>query len=194
MDKPESTSSQSSSSSSSAPPLKKRNLSGGESVGNQHNDEHAAAAALAALNKTSKKSSAPSTNVKGESGGELSDSEDSISSKDSIPKAVHKPPVNNTMVDHTYTDYSVVDENLLAFLQAEEEHPDHENEISDDEKKTKEKALQKIKKIFGDISPTRKNSGGVVKPFPEKVCFKYKVRSFTVKFELSTLIEASLFA
>lgn len=172
MDKLESTTTQSttSSTSSSSAPLKKRNLSGDESVSSQHTDEQAAAAALTALNKASKKSGASSTAVNDESGGDVSDSEDSISSRDSIPKPVHKPPVNNTMVDHTYTDYSVVDENLLAFLQAEEEHPDHENEISEDEKKTKEKALQKIKKIFGDISPTRKNSGGVVKPFPEKVC------------------------
>lgn len=146
----------------SSAPLKKRSkmLSTGDSGNKQRSDEEAAAAALAGLNKAHETCSS--------SLGGVSD-EESVSSASSIPKPVHKPPVNNTMVDHTYTDYSVVDESLLAFLHTDEEN-DHESEISKDEKKTKEKALKKIKKIFGDISPTRKNSGGVVKPFPEKVC------------------------
>jgi hypothetical protein len=29
--------------------------------------------------------------------------------------------------------------------------------------------VQKVKHIFGDVGPSKKNSGGVVKPFPEKV-------------------------
>ncbi len=150
-------------------PLKKRNkmltLSGTNGASSPLLDEEVAAAALAGLNQTREGSPTSS-----QSNGEESESEESVSSCGSMPKAVHKPPVNDTMVNHTYTDYSVVDESLLAFLQADEDH-DNDSEFTEDEKQTKEKALKRIKKIFGDIAPTRKNSGGVVKPFPEKVSF-----------------------
>ena len=128
----------------------------------QGKDEHAAAAALAEMNQTPVEIGS----------GHDSDSESSIASSDSsaIPKAVHCPPVSNMMVDHTYTDYSVVDEKMLSYLHNDEDQ-DSESVMSYSEKKTKEKALKKIKLIFGDISPTRKNSGGVVKPFPERVSF-----------------------
>lgn len=150
-------------SNSSSAPLKKRNrihASNSDSESStQTSDEQAAAKALAELNRS------PSNNS-----GNVSDA-DSVSSNgssSSIPKAVHKPPVSSMMVDHTYTDYSVVKEELLSYLNNDDDN-DSDSEMSDDERKVKEKALKKIRKIFGDISPTRKNSGGVVKPFPEKL-------------------------
>jgi len=151
----------------SSAPLKKRSklLSSSSDNDSQASSEHAAAAALAELNQ-----SLGDGKTRDQSNGHTSDSE-SVSSNDSsvVPKAVHKPPVSNMMVDHTYTDYSVVKEDLLSYLNSSEDDDDSESELSNDERKMKEKALRRIRKIFGDISPTRKNSGGVVKPFPEKL-------------------------
>ncbi len=165
---------------SSSAPLKKRSkiLSCSSDGESQASDEHAAAAALAELNQTAGEDKNCSTNKSSSrsdsSNGNASDGDaESVASSDSsvVPKAVHKPPVSNMMVDHTYTDYSVVKEDLLSYLSnSNEEDEDGESDLSSDERKTKEKALRRIRKIFGDISPTRKNSGGVVKPFPEKVC------------------------
>ena len=156
----------------SSAPLKKRSMthnSNGEASAQSSYDEHAAAAALSQLNQTLPPLTTAS---KDKSDVDNSDTESvaTVASNDSsvVPKTVHKPPVNSTMVDHTYIDYSVVKEELLSHLNATED--DTDSDIADEDKKVKEEALKKIKKIFGDISPTRKNSGGVVKPFPEKVC------------------------
>jgi hypothetical protein len=70
------------------------------------------------------------------------------------------------MVDHKYTDYSVIDEPSLAFL---EEGEEQQATLSDEEKGVQKKKIEKIKRIFGDVGPSKKNSGGVVKPFPEKL-------------------------
>ena len=76
------------------------------------------------------------------------------------------------MVDHKYTDYSVIDEPSLAFL---EEGEEQQATLSDEEKGVQKKKIEKIKRIFGDVGPFKKNSGGVVKPFPEKVCMHLEV-------------------
>ena len=154
----------------SSAPLKKRNKMRAvrsDSDMTQGSDEQVAVAALSQMNQ------APLKHTRSETPANVgsSDSESSSSSTDNesgIPITVHKPPVNNSMVDHTYTDYSVVKDDLLSCLINDEDN-DSDSELSEEEKKTKENALKKIKKIFGDISPTRKNSGGVVKPFPERV-------------------------
>ena len=75
------------------------------------------------------------------------------------------------MVDHTYSDYSVFDEETLALLERNSVVGDFvskECTMSPEEKEERVKSIAQLKKIFGD-APTRKNSGGVVQPFPEKV-------------------------
>lgn len=158
-------------------PLKKRSkmISSNNSIGSassisgdnetRHKKDERSAAAV--LTKLATLNQQPPVNSTESSSGHTSDSDSSVASIRSIPRAVHRPPVSNMMVDHTYTDYSVVKENLLSYLNNDEDH-DSDSE-TEDEKRTKEKAIRKIRKIFGDISPTRKNSGGVVKPFPEKL-------------------------
>lgn len=130
----------------------------------ESSDEQVAVAALSQMNQVPLKHNNSESLVEASS-----DSESSYSDDDSgIPTVVHKPPVNSSMVDHTYTDYSVVKDDLLSCLINDEDH-ESDSEMSEDEKRTRESSLEKIKKIFGDISPTRKNSGGVVKPFPERL-------------------------
>lgn len=153
----------------SSVPFKKRNkmrpaCSGSSSYLTQGCDEQVAVAALSQMNQMPLKHVSYNSQVDVDC-----DSESSCSSDNSgIPITVHRPPVNHSMVDHTYTDYSVVKDNLISHLVNNKEHGS-DSEISEEEKKRKEKALKKIKKIFGDFSPTRKNSGGVVKPFPERL-------------------------
>jgi len=137
-------------------------------------EEEAAAAALASLGEKKSKviitaiPMATTITAGLEDDGDISDSEESYSSQnDVMPKAVHAPTLNSMMVDHTYTDYSVVAENALSFL--EEGEDDHLTNLVPQSKKTEEKRILKIKKIFGEVGPSRKNSGGVVKPFPEKL-------------------------
>jgi hypothetical protein len=135
-------------------------------------DEKAAAATLSQLNHLPAAERSKIITASPCGNGNNSDSDSAPSGDESVfclPKTVHKPPVNSTMVDHTYKDYSVVGEEILSYLNTPYEDSDGDSEISEEDKKMKEKAMIKIKKIFGDISPTRKNSGGVVKPFPEKV-------------------------
>lgn len=132
-----------------------------------------AAAALASLSDKSTKPSASShaqgrkvDNLKS-SDADVSDSEESYSSTNNVmPKPVHAPPVNQMMVDHTYKDYSVIDERSLAFL---EEGEEFQSKLSDEEKKKQNKRVEKLRQMFGEVGPSKKNSGGVVKPFPEKV-------------------------
>lgn len=71
------------------------------------------------------------------------------------------------MVDHTYTDYSVVDDEALDLLEGNEAPVNVD--LTDKEKKDQARKLKKLKKIFGNISQSRKNSGGVVQPFPVKL-------------------------
>lgn len=151
----------------SSAPLKKRNKMRpvhSDSNMTESSDEQVAVAALSQMNQVPLKRNSSESQVDA-----ASDSESSCSNDDSgIPTVVHKPPVNRSMVDHTYTDYSVVKDDLLSCLINDDDH-ESDSEMSEDEKRTKEGSLKKIKKIFGDISPSRKNSGGVVKPFPERL-------------------------
>ena len=102
-----------------------------------------------------------------DSHGNVSDSENSYSSRNSVlPKVVHAPPKNSMMVDHKYTDYSVIDEKSLAYL---EQGDNYLSTLSGEVKKDHVRRMRKVKKMFGDVVPSKKNSGGVVKPFPAKV-------------------------
>lgn len=89
------------------------------------------------------------------------------SSTAAMPKIVHRPPKNPLMVDHTYTDYSSITEEDLSFLDLNEDGG--ECKLSAEEKANQESKMINVKMIFGDVGPSRKNSGGVVKPFPERV-------------------------
>jgi hypothetical protein len=158
-------------------PLKTQQLPGPDAV-NQDDLQKAGAdekaAAAAALTSLSASSNVASTMEKikifpidESDGGNRSDSEASYSSQNSVlPKAVHTPPQNSMMVDHKYTDYSVIDEISLSFLQDGDKF---QSKLSEEEKKVNARRVQKIKSIFGDVGPSKKNSGGVVKPFPAKV-------------------------
>ncbi len=148
-------------------PLKKRPK---HKIGKNPDDqaEASAAAALASLADKRKISHSEDSSHSSENDGDVSDSEASYTSQNKVlPKAIHAPAHNPMMVDHTYTDYSVISERTLAFL--EEGELDYQANLPEEEKKVEERRIKKIKKIFGDIGPSRKNSGGVVKPFPEKV-------------------------
>ena len=133
-------------------------------------DMTAAAAALASLSSSPNAASAmehatPTSND--ESHGNVSDSETSCSSQNSVlPKVVHAPPQNSIMVDHTYTDYSVIDENSLAFL---EEGDDFQSNLSEEKKKEHARHMRKLKIIFHDSMPDKRKLGGALKPFPVKV-------------------------
>ncbi len=126
-----------------------------------------AAAALASLSDTCDKASSAASSTKTDPEDYHSDSEESYSSLNGVfPKVVHNPSKNKMMVDHTYTDYGVIKEDYLRFL---EDGDEDLSSLSDEEKLKMQKRAQKIRNIFGDVGPSRKNSGGVVKPFPEKV-------------------------
>jgi len=92
-------------------------------------------------------------------------------SLNAYPRLVHAPPKNKMMVDHTYSDFSVFDEDTLALLEKNSVVGDFvakDSTMSPEEKEERVKSIAQLKKIFGD-APTRKNSGGVVQPFPEKL-------------------------
>jgi hypothetical protein len=108
---------------------------------------------------------AEKSNLKGDAG-EVNIIETDTSTA-AFPKLVHHPPKNPLMVDHTYTDYSSITEEDLSFLDLAEDGG--EGKLSDVEKVDQEAKIKKVKMIFGDVGPSRKNSGGVVKPFPERV-------------------------
>ena len=73
-----------------------------------------------------------------------------------LPKIVNAPRRNDMTVDHTYRDFSVIDETVLASI--------------GQDKGCNEK-VQKVKNaLTGILGPfTTRYVGGVVKPFPEKV-------------------------
>mmetsp|Transcript_13585 Transcript_13585/g.16498 ORF Transcript_13585/g.16498 Transcript_13585/m.16498 type:complete len:592 (-) Transcript_13585:174-1949(-) len=156
----------------SSAPLKKRSKvipTGAESI-NCGDDEQVAAAALTGLSSNNNVLSVNIANEELTKSGNMSESDLSSTSQESyvVPKPVHQPPIQANMVDHTYTNYSVVGEDILAHLDTSNDD-DSDTETTEEDKRLREKALQQVKKIFGDISHTRKNSGGVIKPFPEKL-------------------------
>lgn len=140
-------------------------------------DEEAAASALALLSSPSIKPPSsfgepePTTSEAFElNDGDISESEESYTSQNEVlPKSVHTPPLNDMMVNHTYIDYSVIEEEHLSFLEEGNETTTNRIALNDEEKKATNNRVAKIRKIFGDVGPSKKNSGGVVRPFPEKV-------------------------
>jgi len=118
-----------------------------------------------------------------EDGNESDSDLSSLSSRSNgltTPKVVHTPPLNRMMVDHTYTDYSVVNEESLSLLLGNENlnnhdlttnvrRPNLDTGSEDDKQIIKAKNLKKLKKIFKNVGQTKKNSGGVVQPFPVKL-------------------------
>jgi len=94
------------------------------------------------------------------------------------PRAVHAPPVNSMMVDHTYFDYSVLSEDYLALYcgcptedvtNADGTSADGGARNTEEEKRRHARKMKKLKQIFRNMGQTRKNSGGVVQPFPSKL-------------------------
>lgn len=74
-----------------------------------------------------------------------------------LPRIVHAPCRNNvTAVDHTYRDYSVIDESMLASI---------EDEIEDSEEIQRVKSA--LTELVGPLSA--RCTGGVTKTFPDKV-------------------------
>ena len=81
-----------------------------------------------------------------------------------LPTLVHAPRRNRKTVDHTYRDYSVIDETMLASIQGESEESESDQ-------------IQKIKSALTELvghSITGKHLGGVTKIFPEKVSWSQK--------------------
>ena len=122
-------------------------------------DEELAAAALASLTYgslkpvPSKDNSTPAT-------------------RSSHTLAYNRPPYNNLVVDPFYTDYSVIHESDLAILAQFEEDPSLNGALTSCPpgiRNAWEQQLNQLKHVLGDLGPSRKNSGGVLQPFPEKV-------------------------
>ncbi len=136
-----------------------------------------AAAALASLSGSSQQSSSEdnrnaSMQDKGEESGNESDVSEGFSS---LIKPIHAPPVSRMMVDHTYVDYSVLGEDELALLEDNKNGNNDEcseqkiSDLTSEEEEERARTLRKLKRMLGSLGPTRKNSGGVVQPFPEKL-------------------------
>lgn len=152
----------------------------------QKKEAEEAAAALTALSggaSSSKGSSPPKKRVisnlsrerrmngSGHESGNESDNSEGFSQ---LAKPIHAPPVSSMMVDHTYIDFSVIDEEELSLLEEnknpkQEARKNPEDMDSSEDEREKAKTLRKLKRMFGFLGPTRKNSGGVVQPFPEKL-------------------------
>mmetsp|Transcript_34804 Transcript_34804/g.73437 ORF Transcript_34804/g.73437 Transcript_34804/m.73437 type:complete len:289 (-) Transcript_34804:195-1061(-) len=75
-----------------------------------------------------------------------------------------RPPVNaQQYVDHTYTDYAIVEEDDLRLL-------DQNSSLLPNPTSSKEaSAREKLKGMSCTYGPMKKNAGGVVQPFPGKL-------------------------
>ena len=74
-----------------------------------------------------------------------------------------KIPITQQYVDHTYTDYAIVEEDDLRLLDENSSllpNPASSGEAS---------AREKLKGMSCTYGPMKKNAGGVVQPFPGKV-------------------------
>lgn len=135
-----------------------------ESMGSEISDQETEAAVLALTNLSEKPHRKSQSTV--------SDIVDNIQ-----PKVVHAPAKNPLMVDHTYSDYSGITEDFLFFLELDEDVDKVLKKLTEEEKAEQERKLNRLRLVFGDVAPARKSSGGVVKPFPERVgdsfCFLF---------------------
>ena len=84
-----------------------------------------------------------------------------------FPRAIHQPMKLANSVDHTYTDYSVIPDNVLSLL--EEGSQQYFLGLDADQRRGCEIMKEQLKTIFGKSAPSRKHNGGVSKPFPGKV-------------------------
>jgi hypothetical protein len=84
---------------------------------------------------------------------------DNIQAEASIPKIVHAPHRNDdvTTVDHTYRDYSVIDESMLAIIEA-----------GNEDSEVMQRVKSALTEVLGPIIAAG-STGGVTKTFPEKV-------------------------
>mmetsp|Transcript_5226 Transcript_5226/g.10729 ORF Transcript_5226/g.10729 Transcript_5226/m.10729 type:complete len:851 (+) Transcript_5226:275-2827(+) len=73
------------------------------------------------------------------------------------------PPIPQQLVDHTYTDYAIVDEDDLHLL---DENPSLLPKASS---AAEEKIREELKGMTCTYGPMKKNAGGVVQPFPGKL-------------------------
>ncbi|KAL7470297.1 hypothetical protein ACHAXS_012948 [Conticribra weissflogii] len=95
------------------------------------------------------------------SGGESKPTKSLPQSASSNSKKV--PPIPQQLVDHTYTDYAVVDEDDLHLL---DENPTLLPKASS---AAEEKIREQLKGMTCTYGPMKKNAGGVVQPFPGKL-------------------------
>ena len=84
-----------------------------------------------------------------------------------FPRVIHQPMKLANSVDHTYTDYSVIPDNVLSLL--EEGSQQYFLGLDADQRRGCEIMKEQLKTIFGKSTPSRKHNGGVSKPFPGKV-------------------------
>lgn len=83
--------------------------------------------------------------------------------------ATKKSAANQQYVDHTYTDYAIVEEDDLRLLDENSSLlpvPSSSGEAT---------AREKLKGMSCTYGPMKKNAGGVVQPFPGKVCVSFFV-------------------
>ena len=81
-------------------------------------------------------------------------------------------PAQELTTDPFYTDFSVINESDLAILAHFEEDPSLHGALNTCPPVIRhvwEQQLSKLKHVLDDLGPARKNSGGVLQPFPEKV-------------------------
>lgn len=114
------------------------------------------------------------TRTRIQSGNESGNESDNSEGFSQLAKPIHAPPVSSMMVDHTYVDFSVVEEEELSLLEEnknlkQEDKKNLTDSQKSEDQKVKAKTLRKLKRMFGCLGPTRKNSGGVVQPFPDKL-------------------------
>jgi len=137
------------------------------------NDEALAATALASLTYGSFQGLIPSS-----SSTEINKHTDTTTAKPVNKHGLLLPydPTFSLVMNPYYTDYSVILESDLAILAQFEEDSTLNGALTACPRTIRtlwEQHLNHLKRIFGDLGPTRKNSGGVLQPFPEKVCFSH---------------------
>jgi hypothetical protein len=89
--------------------------------------------------------------------------DDDVDDDDNKPSAAAGKIDKNLLVDHSYTDYSIVSDKDLRLL-------DEDSSMLPQPKSDAEKEIrQRLKGMSCTYGPMRKSAGGVVQPFPGKV-------------------------